>query len=140
MGPGFCGTITDGAVGIGTFTWPTTEKYLSGFDYSPDTNHYGIDVAGKLGNPIYAVDNGVVVYSGWNNWGYGNVIVIDHGNGWQSLYSHLSTIGVSCGASVYQGGTIGYMGSTGNSSGPHLHFELRSDKYGRPNPWDYLKR
>ncbi len=140
MGPGFCGTVTDGAMGVGTFIWPSTEKYLSGYDYSTETNHFGIDIGGKLGNPIFATDNGVVVYSGWNNWGYGNVVVVDHGNGWQSLYAHLQTILVSCGASVYQGGTIGYMGSTGNSSGPHLHFELRSDKYGRPNPWDYLQK
>jgi murein DD-endopeptidase MepM/ murein hydrolase activator NlpD len=130
----------DGPVGTGTFIWPTTEKYLSGYDYSPETNHWGIDVAGRLGNSIFATDNGVVVYAGWNDWGYGNVVVIDHGNGWQTLYAHLSAFNVDCGSYVYQGDTIGAMGSTGNSSGPHLHFEMRSDKYGRANPWNFLTK
>jgi murein DD-endopeptidase MepM/ murein hydrolase activator NlpD len=138
FGPGACGKVNDGPIGIGTFIWPTTEKYLSGYDYSPETNHWGIDIAGKLGNPIWASDNGVVVYSGWNDWGYGNVVVIDHGNGWQTLYAHMSVINVACGAYVYQGGTIGLMGSTGHSSGPHLHFEMMSDQYGRANPHNFL--
>lgn len=139
LGPGACGVITEGAVGIGTFVWPSTDHSLSGYDYSPSTNHFGIDIAGDLGYPIYAADNGVVVYSGWNDWGYGNVIVIDHGNGWQTLYAHLSVISAGCGASVYQGGQIGSMGSTGNSTGPHLHFEMLSDKYGKVNPWNFLQ-
>lgn len=139
MGPGYCGVITDGAVGNGTFIWPSTSRYISGYDYSPDTNHFAIDIGGSLGNAIYASDNGVVVYSGWNDWGYGYMIVIDHGNGWQTLYAHLSTIYAGCGASVFQGDTIGLMGSTGNSSGPHLHFEMRSDTYGRPDPKQFLQ-
>lgn len=139
LGPGACGVITEGAVGTGTFIWPTTDRTLSGYDYSPSTNHFGIDIAGDMGYPIYAADNGVVVYSGWNDWGYGNVIVIDHGNGWQTLYAHLSVVGVGCGASVYQGGQIGSMGSTGNSTGPHLHFEMLSDQYGKVNPWNFLQ-
>lgn len=135
-----CGQITGGPIGNGTFIWPTTETYLSGFDYSPSTNHRAIDIAGQQGNPVFAADNGVVVYSGWNDYGYGNVIVIDHGNGWQTLYAHLMDGGlnVSCGAYVTQGDVIGYVGSTGNSSGPHLHFELRNLKIGTVNPWDYL--
>ncbi|HEX7974651.1 MAG TPA: peptidoglycan DD-metalloendopeptidase family protein [Anaerolineales bacterium] len=137
MGPGACGQITDGLVGTGTYVWPAVEHYLSGFDYSPDTNHYGLDIAGQLGQPLFAVDAGVVVYAGWNDWGYGNVVVIDHGNGWQSLYAHMSAYNVSCGTSVTQGQGIGAIGSTGNSSGPHLHFELRNDSY-RANPWDFL--
>jgi murein DD-endopeptidase MepM/ murein hydrolase activator NlpD len=140
FGPGACGKVEDGPVGIGTFIWPTTEKYLSGYDYSPETNHWGIDIAGALGNPIFASDNGVVVYAGWNDWGYGNVVVIDHGDGWQTLYAHLSAVGVSCGAYVYQGGTLGQMGSTGASSGPHLHFEMLGDSYGRANPWNFLDK
>jgi murein DD-endopeptidase MepM/ murein hydrolase activator NlpD len=138
LGPGFCGEVYTGPVGSGTFIWPTTLHYLSGYDYSPAINHYGIDIAGKLGYPVYAVDNGVVVYAGWNNWGYGNVVVIDHGNGWQSLYAHLSRILVQCGQGVTQGEVIGAIGSTGNSTGPHLHFELRNDKYGKVNPWNFL--
>lgn len=138
LGPGSCGTIMDGAVGTGSFVWPANNHWLSGYDYSPSTNHYGIDIDGELGDPIYASDNGVVVYSGWNNWGYGYVVVIDHGNGWQTLYAHMSAIYVGCGQSVYQAGTIGAFGSTGNSSGPHLHFEMLSDSYGKVNPWNFL--
>ncbi len=138
LGPGFCGTVMDGAMGTGGFIWPSNNHYLSGYDYSPATNHYGIDIAGSAGDAVYASDNGVVVYAGWNNHGYGNVIVIDHGQGWQTLYAHLSAVGVSCGQSVYQGNVIGAIGSTGNSSGPHLHFEMMSETYGKVNPWNYL--
>jgi len=138
LGPGFCGTVTDGPVGVEAFIWPTNNHFLSGFDYSPQTNHFGIDLDGETGDPIYAVDNGVVVYSGWNDWGYGNMIVLDHGNGWQTLYAHLSQINVACGDWVYQGSVIGLMGSTGRSSGSHLHFEMMNDTSGKVNPFAYL--
>lgn len=124
LGTGVCGSTEGGAVGIGFFIWPTNNHFLSGFDYSPSTNHFGIDLDGETGDPIYAADNGVVVYAGWNDYGYGNEVVIDHGDGWQSLYAHLSQIGVECGANVYQGQVLGLMGSTGKSTGSHLHFEL----------------
>jgi len=140
FGPGYCGQQYDGYIGQGTFVWPTTEKFLSGYDFSPATNHWGIDIAGAMGNPIYAADSGVVVYSGWNDWGYGNVVVIDHGNGWQTLYAHMSQIYATCGASVSQGVAIGAMGSTGRSSGPHLHFELMNASGVRVNPWNYLQK
>ncbi len=139
LGSGACTASYDGIVGTLTFIWPTTERYLSGYDYTPETNHFGIDIAGSLGNPIYAADSGVVVYAGWNEYGYGEMIVIDHGYGWQTLYAHLNQINVFCGQEVHQGDIIGLMGSTGNSSGPHLHFEMRSDDYGRVNPWDFLQ-
>ena len=138
LGPGACGTVMDGPVGNGTFIWPANNHYLSGYDYSPETNLYGIYIACNEGEAVFAVDNGVVVYAGWNDWGYGNVVVIDHGNGWQSLYAHMSSYNVSCASYVYQGDIIGTIGSTGNSSGPHLHFELRSDTYGKANPWNFL--
>ena len=138
LGPGFCGTVVDGAVGIGAFIWPSNNHFLSGYDYSPATNHYGIDIDGNLGDALYAADNGVVVYAGWNNHGYGNVVVIDHGGGWQTLYAHMSTIAVTCGQSVFQGGVIGAMGSTGRSTGPHLHFEMLNEAYGKVNPWNFL--
>jgi len=89
--PGGCGIITEGYIGYGTFIWPTTETWLSGYDYSPETNHRAIDIAGRIGNPVWAVDAGVIVYAGWNDRGYGNLIVVDHGNGWQSVYAHLDT-------------------------------------------------
>jgi len=138
LGPGSCGKIEGGAIGFGTFVWPANKHYLSGFDYSPETNHRGIDIAGSLGEAVYAVDAGVIVYAGWNDYGYGNMIMIDHGNGWQSLYGHLSGINVLCGQSVGQGDVIGAIGSTGRSSGPHLHFELMHTQYGKVNPWNFL--
>jgi murein DD-endopeptidase MepM/ murein hydrolase activator NlpD len=136
LGDGACGPISGGAVGYGSYIYPTNKHYLSGFDYSPETNHRGIDLAGNLGEPVYAADAGVIVYSGWNNYGYGNMIMIDHGNGFQSLYAHLSVISRGCGQSVGQGEEIGQVGSTGHSSGPHLHFELMAGA--KVNPWDYL--
>jgi murein DD-endopeptidase MepM/ murein hydrolase activator NlpD len=139
FGSGYCGEVYEGYVGGGTFVRPAPTLWISGYDYSPSTNHWGIDIGGYLGDGIYAVDSGVVVYSGWNDWGYGNVIVIDHGNGWQSLYAHLNEIYVTCGASVSQGIQIGAMGSTGRSTGPHLHFELMDAGGNRVNPKNFLQ-
>jgi murein DD-endopeptidase MepM/ murein hydrolase activator NlpD len=138
MGEGSCGAISGGAVGFGTFVWPANNHYLSGYDYSPETNHRGIDIAGNLGDAVYATDSGVIVYAGWNDYGYGHMIMIDHGNGWQSLYAHLSAINVLCGQSVDPGAVIGAIGSTGNSSGPHLHFELMNTNYGKVDPKNFL--
>ena len=140
FGPGYCGTQYDGYVGSGAFVWPSSEHWLSGYDYTPTTNHWGIDIAGATGNPIYASDSGVVVYAGWNDFGYGNVIVIDHGNGWQTLYSHLNELYVGCGSSVSSGAKIAAMGSTGRSSGPHLHFEIMNASGVRVNPWDFVQK
>ena len=138
FGPGYCGKILAGPVGSGVFIWPTVEHYVGGYDWNPPI-HFGIDIAGKISNPVYAIDAGVVVYAGWNNWCYGNVIVIDHGSGWQSLYAHLNSINVTCSQGVQQGQVIGLMGTTGNSSGPHLHFELRKGDT-RVNPWSFLQK
>jgi len=137
LGEGACGPISGGAVGFGTFIWPSNKHTLSGFDYSPNTNHWGIDISGNTGEGVYATDAGVVVYAGWNNYGYGNMIMIDHGSGFQSLYAHLSALNVVCGQSVGQGDVIGAIGSTGNSSGSHLHFEIRAIS-SFVNPWDVL--
>ena len=137
LGSGACGTAVDGAVGSGGFIWPSNAHFLSGFDYNPGANHRGIDIDGETGDPVYAVDNGVIVYAGWNDWGYGNMIVINHGNGWQTLYAHLSALYVGCGQSVYQGTGIGAIGSTGNSTGSHLHFEMMYNAV-KVNPHDYL--
>ncbi len=136
MGPGACGVIQGGAVGYGTFVWPTNKHYLSGYDYQPPI-HWGIDIAGSEGEGVYASDAGVVVYAGWNKYGFGSMLMIDHGTGFQTLYAHLSEIYVSCGQSVGQGDPIGAIGSTGKSSGAHLHFEIRTVTY-FVNPWDYL--
>ncbi len=138
LGEGACGAVSGGNVGYGTFIYPTVEHWLSGTPYAPEIGHPALDFAGRMGNAIYATDAGVVVYAGWNDWGYGNLIILDHGNGWQSLYAHLSQINVGCGQSVGQGDVIGLMGSTGNSTGPHLHFELMNTIYGKVNPFNFL--
>ena len=136
-GAGYCGKVYEGSIGTGAFIWPTVAKYLSGYDYSPSL-HPGIDIAGAEGNAVFATDSGVVVYAGWSQYGYGYLIVLDHGNGWQSAYAHLSAVNVGCGESVVQGRVIGAVGNTGNSTGAHLHFELRSEIYGKVNPWDFV--
>ena len=137
LGPGACGAIYDGPVGTGSFAWPTSLHYLSGFDFNPALGHPAIDIAGDTGHGITASDTGVIVYAGWNDWGYGLVVVIDHGNEWQTLYAHLSQVNVGCGQAVYQGNSIGLMGCTGNCSGSHLHFEVRYGD-GFVNPWNVL--
>ena len=136
-GSGSCGAIYEGAIGTNTFLWPTVSRAISGYDYNPNI-HPGLDIAGPEGNSVYATDSGVVVYAGWSEYGYGNLIVLDHGTGWQSAYAHLNAVSVTCGQSVAQGTVIGTVGNTGNSTGAHLHFELRSEIYGKVNPWDYL--
>lgn len=137
LGSGACGPISGGAVGFGTFVWPANSRRLSGYDYSPSTNHWGLDLAGNLGEGVYATDAGVVVYAGWNEYGYGNMIMIDHGNNFQSLYAHMDSVAVGCGQSVGQGDLIGIIGNTGRSSGSHLHFEIRAIS-SWVNPWDVL--
>jgi len=137
LGPGACGGIIYGNVGTGSFTWPTTAHWLSGYEYNPPV-HNGLDFGGDFGSPIYAADSGVIVYSGWSDRGYGNLIVIDHDGGWQTYYSHMmdGTL-LPCGSNVQKGQLIASMGSTGNSTGPHLHFEMRLSGY-PVNPWDFL--
>lgn len=134
-GAGACATSEGGAYGSGIFTYPSSQHRLSGNDYW--SGHLALDFAVGVGDPIFAADSGVVVYSGWNANGYGYMVMIDHGNGYQTLYAHLSKTGIACGASVYQGSVIGYGGSTGNSTGPHLHFEVRY-MGGFINPWYVL--
>lgn len=138
LGPGACESVSVGLAGAGVFVWPADNHSLSGFDYSPEANHPAIDIDGEEGQPVYAADSGVVVYSGWNNWGYGNMVVINHGNGWQTLYAHLSAFYVACGQSVFQGNTIGAIGSTGNSTGSHLHFEMMYNG-AKVNPHEYVR-
>lgn len=135
-GPGACGSVYDGPIGEGFFIWPTTGTTLSGYGYSDF--HPGIDIGGSTGNAVYASASGVIVYAGWNNYGYGNVIVIDHGDSWQTLYAHLDRVNVGCGQPVFQGNVIGGVGSTGNSTGSHLHFELESDSFGKVNPYNFV--
>jgi len=135
-GDGSCGATYEGAVGTGTFTWPSAAHSISGYNFSGI--HPAIDIAGATGDAVFASDSGVIVFSGWSNFGYGYLIVIDHGNGYQTAYAHLSAINVGCGQSIFQGSTIGAVGNTGNSAGSHLHFEL-SYSGAKLNPLENLR-
>ena len=134
-GPGGCASTSYAYIGSGSFIFPTGNTSLSGFDFS--SYHLAIDLTAWTGDPIYASDYGTVVYAGWNDSGYGNVVVIDHGNGYETLYAHLSQVYVYCGQGVYQGQVIGAAGDTGRSYGSHLHFEVRLNG-GFVNPWSVL--
>ncbi|MBN2257899.1 MAG: peptidoglycan DD-metalloendopeptidase family protein [Anaerolineaceae bacterium] len=135
-GPGACSVMGYVLIGTNTFIWPAGNRSISGNDYWE--GHQGIDISAGLGAPIYAADNGTVVYAGWNPNGYGNTVMIDHGTGYSTLYAHLSAVNVACAVGVAQGQVIGYGGSTGNSTGPHLHFEIRYQG-GTINPWTLLE-
>jgi murein DD-endopeptidase MepM/ murein hydrolase activator NlpD len=119
--------------GSGRFAWPTqgilTQRYWSG--------HLGIDIGNRTGTPIRAADDGYVVLAGVDTWGYGNQVLIDHGNGYMTRYAHLHTIGVKAGDIVTRNQQIGTMGSTGRSTGPHLHFEIIYNRV-RRNPLGFL--
>lgn len=104
-------------------SWPISSHINSYYGYRSGRQHTGIDLAGHTGDPFAAAASGKVVSAGWGG-GYGNMIVIDHGNGIQTRYAHASKLLVSVGQSVSKGQTIGLVGSTGNSTGPHLHFEV----------------
>jgi murein DD-endopeptidase MepM/ murein hydrolase activator NlpD len=121
--------------GSGNFSWPAAGYVSQGYW----GGHPAIDIAGWVGSPVTAADGGYVVLAGggWNG-GYGNHVIIDHGNGFTTLYAHLNSIFVSPGMTVSKGQQLGTMGNTGNSTGPHLHLEVRYG--GVPyNPSNYLK-
>ena len=106
----------------GSFVWPATGRITQGYRFY----HKAIDIANKGGSTILAADSGTVIGAGWlDGYGYGNRIIIDHGNGFVTLYAHLSTVQVKAGQKVNRGDLIGRMGSTGRSTGTHLHFEIR---------------
>ncbi len=136
LGPGGCtGDYSGGIIGTGGFIWPAANHYISGNDYW--SGHLAIDIAAGYGAAIWAADSGVAVFAGWSTVGYGYMVMIDHGNGWQTLYAHLSQVNVGCGQNIIQGQLIGLAGSSGNSTGPHLHFETRYEG-GFVNPWYVL--
>lgn len=125
-----------GAIGGGGFAWPADSHSLSGNDYW--SGHLGLDIAAGAGAPVYAADSGVVTMAqGGYNYGYGNVVQIDHGNGYSTVYAHLSAFFVSLCGSVSAGQQIATAGNTGNSQGAHLHFEVRQNG-GFINPWFVL--
>lgn len=134
-GPGACLKSSEGVTGAGMFQWPLETHYLSGNDFW--SAHPGIDIAASLNEDVFASDAGVVIFSGWSNFGYGYLIMLDHGNGYLTIYAHLNKVVARCGESVTPGQIIGNAGITGNTTGPHLHFEIRLND--EPvNPWTVL--
>jgi len=136
-GPGSCSPAAGGYIGSYSFGWPAPYPgEVSGNDYW--AGHQAIDCKCFEGDGIYASDSGVVIYAGPISGGYGNLVAIDHQNGYLTLYAHLSAIYVTCGQSVGKGVPIAACGSTGNSTGAHLHFEVRQNG-GFVNPWHVLQ-
>jgi murein DD-endopeptidase MepM/ murein hydrolase activator NlpD len=127
---------TDGRVSGAGLIWPVRGPVTSGYGSRWGRMHEGIDIGAGSGTPIRAAKAGTVVFAGVMN-GYGNVIIVDHGGGFSTLYAHQSRLGASRGQDVSQGQVIGYVGSTGHSTGPHLHFETRVNGSPR-NPRNYL--
>lgn len=119
----------------GHFNWPTTSKRIS--QYFRGWRHTGLDIPAPTGQPIYASEAGVVITAGWNRGGYGYYIIIDHGDGIHTLYGHNSKLNVERGDRVAKGQVIAAVGSTGRSTGPHVHYEVRVNG-NRVNPLDYL--
>jgi LysM repeat protein len=121
-------------VGTGTFVYPVNSRNFTQYFWY---GHPGIDIALGEGAAVIASDTGTVTFAGWNIYGYGNLIVVNHGNGYETFYAHLNGINVVPGQIVYQGNVIGSTGNTGNSSGPHIHFEIRANGV-QDNPCWYV--
>jgi murein DD-endopeptidase MepM/ murein hydrolase activator NlpD len=137
-------SLQDGVISVPSDKPVKTAAFTSGYGVRSDpfkggaAMHAGIDLSGPVGTPIYATADGVVTESGYNSGGYGNLVKIEHGRGIETRYGHLSAIGVSKGQRVTRGQLIGRMGSTGRSTGSHLHYEVRID--GRAvNPIPFMK-
>ena len=124
------GTVT----ALGQFVWPTSGTITQRYSWY----HPGVEIANSTGTPDIAADSGNVIYAGWDAAGYGNMVLIDHGNGYKTRYAHLSKIMVISGQSVKRGDSIGKMGSTGHSTGPHTHFEVILNGV-HVNPLSYLR-
>ena len=137
-------SLQNGAIAIPSEKPVKTGAFTSGYGVRSDpfqgraAMHAGIDLSGPVGTPIYATADGTVTTAGWNGGGYGKLVKIDHGRGIETRYGHLSAIGVTAGQRVTRGQLIGRMGSTGRSTGSHLHYEVRID--GRAvNPIPFMK-
>lgn len=125
-------------IGTGSFSNPYGGTLTSRFGSRWGRQHAGIDIAGNIGDPVYAADNGRVVYAQYNDGGYGNLVQIDHGNGYVTYYGHNSELCVKVGDVVGKGDVVAKLGNTGRSTGPHLHFEVR--KNGEPvDPTPYIQ-
>jgi len=130
----FVAQIQAGVRGTSNFIWPASGLITQ----YPAWYHMAVDIANPSSPPILAADSGTVSFAGCLSWGYGCYVVVDHGNGYQTLYAHLSRYDVSVAQSVSQGQVIGTMGSTGRSTGTHLHFEIRQGGQ-LLNPLNFLK-
>ncbi len=129
----YTGSVPEGARGTGRFQWPVLGYITQGYWYG----HRAIDIGAPTGSAVVAADGGFISFAGWTDVGYGYLIVVDHANGFVTYYAHLSNIYVFPGQAVERGQVIGAVGSTGHSTGPHLHFEVRY--YGvQQNPRAYL--
>ena len=122
----------------GRWSWPAKGVFSSGYGWRWGRMHKGIDIANSVGTPIVAVQSGRVTFAGWNDGGYGYLVEIIHDDGSRSLYAHQSRILVQVGEEVSQGQQVGQMGSTGRSTGPHLHFEIHAPGLGAVNPMKVL--
>jgi murein DD-endopeptidase MepM/ murein hydrolase activator NlpD len=136
--------LADGAIAVPSDKPVKTAEFTSGYGIRSDpfrggaARHQGIDLAAPLGTPIYATADGIISEAGYNSGGYGNLIKVDHGRGIETRYGHLSAILVRSGDRITRGQLIGRMGSTGRSTGSHLHYEVRID--GRAvNPIPFMK-
>ncbi|MEQ9336537.1 MAG: peptidoglycan DD-metalloendopeptidase family protein [Miltoncostaeaceae bacterium] len=129
------GTVSREASSQG-FIWPASGVLTSNFGWRWGRMHQGIDIGAGTGTPISAAAPGTVIIAGWNG-GYGQMVVVDHGNGISTAYAHMSSMSVGVGAAVGQGTIVGAVGNTGNSTGPHLHFEVRING-GAVDPLPYL--
>ncbi len=131
--PGSCGETQVAHKGSGAFRWPLAPDVQAEFS----GGHRGIDLGGVPGEPVRAADGGTVIFAGWNDWGYGNMVVLDHGTGYWTLYAHLDTVSLACRQGVNAGQLVGTVGTTGDTAGPHLHFEIRH--HGVPlNPREFI--
>jgi murein DD-endopeptidase MepM/ murein hydrolase activator NlpD len=136
--------LADGAIAVPSEKPVRTAEFTSGYGTRTDpfrggaARHAGIDLAAPIGTPIYATADGMITDAGYNNGGYGNLIKVDHGRGIETRYGHLSAILVSPGQRVARGQMIGRMGSTGRSTGSHLHYEVRIDARA-VNPIPFMK-
>lgn len=128
---------TNSGIAGGSWGWPTDSYAITSpfgwrILFGSQNFHPGIDIGVPVGAPIYATNNGVVTDAGWNSGGYGIWVVVDNGNGIETIFAHMSHTSVSGGQTVYKGELLGYSGDTGDATGPHLHYEVR--KWGTPVP------
>jgi murein DD-endopeptidase MepM/ murein hydrolase activator NlpD len=132
--------LPDAPTKFAGYIWPAKGVFTSGYGWRWGRMHKGIDIAAPIGTPIMAAAPGEVIFAGWNSGGFGNLVKIKHADGSVTVYAHNSKILVSQGQTVEQGEQISEMGSTGFSTGPHLHFEIHSNGENAVNPIAYLPK